>query len=73
MRIVKRTFEAKNHEKGSQARAKLNLDWRTSEYLPSMKYGVEPDEGEGLYFVFPTKKEAEQKAIELLTKGETNE
>lgn len=36
--VTRRTFEAKQHPKGSSERARLNTDPRTSEYMPSYKY-----------------------------------
>jgi hypothetical protein len=42
--IARRTFEAKQHPKGSPERARLNLDARTSEYMTSYRYcAVEAD------------------------------
>ena len=39
--IIKRTFEANKHPKGSQERIKLNEEIVTSEYQPSYKYILE--------------------------------
>lgn len=36
--IVRRTFAAAQHPKGSPERKRLNLDVATSEYSPSQKY-----------------------------------
>ena len=36
--VVRRTFEASKHPKGSEERARLNRDARTSEYMPSYRY-----------------------------------
>ena len=38
VQILPRTFEANQHPKGSQERARLNEDALTSEYYPSHKY-----------------------------------
>ena len=40
MKVIRRTFEALKHEKGSDERARLNLSWVTSEYLPGIRYGI---------------------------------
>ena len=55
MEIHKRTFEALKHPKGSDERIKLNMDSRTSEYMPSYKYTIE---GKNFSRAFNTKKEA---------------
>jgi hypothetical protein len=36
--VLRRTFEAQKHPKGSADRARLNLDPLTSEYMPSHRY-----------------------------------
>lgn len=36
--IIRRTFEAAKHPKGSAERSALNCDAATSEYLPSYRY-----------------------------------
>lgn len=41
MKILRRTFEAKNYPKGSEERKHLNENPTTSEYMPSYKYIVE--------------------------------
>ncbi len=38
--VLKRTFEAARHPKGSAERERLNRDVRTSEYMPSMRWIV---------------------------------
>ena len=38
--VYKRTFEAKEHPPGSEARAKLNESAVTSEYMTSYKYAI---------------------------------
>jgi len=38
--IYRRTFEAKKHPKGSEARDRLNLNILTSEYMTSYKYFI---------------------------------
>jgi hypothetical protein len=43
MDVIRRTFEAAEHPKGSEERARLNLDKRTSEYGPSMRYMTSGD------------------------------
>ncbi len=39
-KLIKRTFEAKKYPKGSIQRKKLNMNARTSEYMPSEKYRI---------------------------------
>lgn len=56
MKIIKRTFEAKNFPAGSEERKQLNLDNSTSEYMTSYKYAVK---GENLSTSFKSKAEAE--------------
>ena len=53
MDVIRRTFEAKKHPEGSEERARLNCDARTSEYMPSIRYLA----GDGS--TFRTKREAE--------------
>jgi len=36
--VLRRTFFANQHPKGSPQRARLNLDTLTSEYMPSYRY-----------------------------------
>ena len=69
-RIVKRTFEALKHPKGSVERAALNLKSETSEYMPSYKYTaiIEHPETETHYafsssHTFRTKTEAQEYLI----------
>jgi hypothetical protein len=38
MDVIRRTFEAAKHPKGSEERARLNRDAITSEYMPGYKY-----------------------------------
>jgi hypothetical protein len=38
MDVIRRTFEAANHPKGSDERARLNEDPATSEYMPSYRW-----------------------------------
>lgn len=38
MDVIRRTFEAANHPKGSDERARLNENAVTSEYMPSYRY-----------------------------------
>lgn len=59
MKVVRRTFEALKHGKGSLARQALNLDWLTSEYLPSHRYGLREDDGSHTPFTYRTKAEAD--------------
>lgn len=56
--IVTRTFEAAKHPKDSAERARLNLDWLTSEYMPSHRYGLRTADGGHTPFTFRTKAEA---------------
>lgn len=65
MKPIKRTFEAKQHPKGSAERARLNLSWITSEYLPSIRYGIVEDNGEATCWNYPTKKQCLDKIDEL--------
>jgi hypothetical protein len=51
--IIKRTFDAKKHPKGSDERAKLNCNAATSEYMTSYKYLVG-------WRQFRTRKDAEE-------------
>lgn len=43
MDVIRRTFEAAQHPKGSDERARLNRDARTSEYMPSLRYMTSGD------------------------------
>lgn len=38
MDVIRRTFEAAQYPKGSEERARLNRDARTSEYMTSYRY-----------------------------------
>lgn len=58
MKVIKRTFEAKNAPKGSTERAHLNGNPVTSEYMPSYKYLLQTDDGGHTPFQFRTKAEA---------------
>lgn len=58
MNIIKRTFEALKHPKGSQERIKLNEELITSEYQPDYKYILEV--GNYQLHAFKTRKEAEE-------------
>lgn len=40
IKVIRRTFEAAKHPKGSEERARLNMNAETSEYMPSMRYMV---------------------------------
>ena len=62
--VVKRTFEAKTHPAGSAERARLNLSWVTSEYLPSIRYGI-LENGEPTCWNYATKRECEAKIAML--------
>lgn len=62
MKVVKRTFAAKRMPVGSPERAAANLDWLTSEYMPSYKYGVREDDGGHTPFTYRTKAEAQRRA-----------
>ena len=62
MQVTKRTFEAKQYPPGSPERSRLNEDWRTSEYMPSYRYGLLTDSGEKTPWTFRTKAEAIAKA-----------
>jgi len=64
MKTIRRTFEAAKHPPGSEERARLNLDWLTSEYMTSHRYGVRDDDGSHLPFTYRTKAEADRKAAE---------
>ena len=66
MKTVKRTFEAAKHPKGSPERFRLNLDWMTSEYMPSHRYGVREDDGAHLPFTYRTKAEADRRVARAL-------
>jgi len=63
--VIKRTFEAKKHPKGSAERKRLNEDNVTSEYMTSYKYAVK---GKNLSSSRRTKQEAIEWA-EQLSKG----
>ncbi len=63
MKILRRTFAAKNYPKGSEERARLNEMSATSEYMPSYKYVVIEDHetaATGGLRSFRTKREAEE-------------
>jgi hypothetical protein len=64
MKTVKRTFEARNYPIGHPDRTRLNLDWLTSEYMPSYRYGVREDDGAYTPFIYRTKTEAEARAAQ---------
>lgn len=53
--VVRRTFEAAKHPRGSAERARLNLKTVTSEYMPSYRYALVTSTSVG---VFRTKAEA---------------
>lgn len=55
-RVYRRTFEATTHPTGSEERARLNCDPRTSEYMPSYHYCVI---GPHFQQSFRTRREAE--------------
>jgi hypothetical protein len=57
--ITRRTFEAKQHPRGSQERARLNERPETSEYMPSYRYCVRDTYGTVSY---RTRREAEAAA-----------
>ncbi len=63
MDVKRRTFEAKNHPKGSAERARLNCSPLTSEYMPSYKYTL-MDNGKDTCWQFRTRSEAEGKAAQ---------
>ena len=65
MKIARRTFEASKFPKGSPERDRLNLDWLTSEYMPSKKYGLRNDDGSHTPFTYQTKAEATERAGEM--------
>jgi len=65
MQTIKRTFEALQHEKGSPERIRLNLSWVTSEYLPSIKYGIIEDDGTETCWNYKTKRECEEKIQQI--------
>lgn len=46
MNVIRRTFEAAKHPKGSEERARLNEDARTSEYMTSYRYMTVEDRPE---------------------------
>lgn len=55
--ILRRTFEAAQHPKGSPERDRLNLSAVTSEYYPSKPYAVHMG-GKNGHHTFRTKTEA---------------
>ncbi len=65
MKVIKRTFSAAQHPKDSPERARLNLSWITSEYLPGIRYGIVEDDGEPTCWNYRTKRECEQKIDQL--------
>jgi hypothetical protein len=62
MIVVRRTFKAKMHLKGSPERAELNKDCLTSEYQVSYKYCLRNDDGSHTPFCYTTKAQAEEEA-----------
>jgi hypothetical protein len=58
MIVIRRTFDALKFPKGSAERDRLNLDWRTSEYMPSHRYGIVENDGAKTPFTFRKKAEA---------------
>lgn len=58
MKVLRRTFEALKHPKGSPERNRLNADNLTSEYMPSYRYVVRNDDGSHTPFTYRTKAEA---------------
>lgn len=64
MKVIRRTFEALKHEKGSDERARLNLSWVTSEYLPGIRYGIIEDDGTPTCWNYRTKRECEAKILQ---------
>ena len=58
MNVVKRTFEARRHPPGSEARIRLNQDARSSEYMPSHRYMLVADNGTPMPYSYRTKGEA---------------
>jgi len=69
MRTIKRTFEALQYPKGSADRERLNLSWVTSEYLPSIKYGIVEDDGTPTCWNYKTKRECEQKIAQKMSRA----
>ncbi len=67
MKIVRRTFEAAKHPKGSAERTRLNLEAATSEYMPSYRYMIA---GSGTNWTFRSKAEAEAELTLRLTRAE---
>lgn len=65
MTVHRRTFEAKNHPKGSDERKRLNEDPVTSEYMPSYRYAAI---GDNYRLSFRSKKEAME--FEAVREGE---
>jgi hypothetical protein len=65
MIVVRRTFEAEKHPAGSAERARLNLDWLTSEYMTSYRYGLRADDGTHTPFTYRTRVEA----VEAIQRG----
>jgi hypothetical protein len=66
MKAVRRTFEALRHPANSPERARLNGDWRTSEYMPSHRYGLANDDGTRTPHTFRTKTEATEYAARVV-------
>jgi len=62
--VIKRTFEAKKYPANSPERARLNLSWVTSEYLPSIRYGI-LENGQPTCWNYTTKKECEEKIAQI--------
>ena len=68
MLVKRRTFEALKYPKGSDERVRLNLDWLTSEYMPSYRYGLRNADGSYTPYTYRTKAEAAHKAAALEAK-----
>ncbi len=67
--ISRRTFDACEHPKGSEERARLNLRAETSEYMPSYRYTLRTPQGCTSY---RTKREADA-ALERIEQRENDE
>lgn len=66
IQVLRRTFAAAKHPKGSEERARLNRDAITSEYMPSERYRTSDGRN------FRTKRDAEL-YVELAEKYGTEE